>query len=123
MTQGQPDRDPDPRDASRRTLLAAERTWLAWWRTALGAAAVSIGVGRVLPAVTSGARWPYTVLGIGYGVLAAAMLVAGAVRQQRTDEALRRGEYSHLSSRLMLCMTAGALVLVLGTLILVAAKA
>jgi putative membrane protein len=123
MTQGNEDGDPDPRDASRRTLLAAERTWLAWWRTALGAAAVSVGVGRVLPAVTKGARWPYTVLGIGYGVLAAAILVAGAVRQQRTDRALRRGYYSHLSSGLMLCLTAGALLLVVGTLILVAAEA
>jgi uncharacterized membrane protein YidH (DUF202 family) len=77
----------------------------------------------VLPAVTKGVRWPYTVLGIGYGVLAAAMLVAGAVRQQRTDAALRRGEYSHLSSRLMLCLTAAALLLVVGTLVLVAAQA
>jgi putative membrane protein len=123
MMEGQPDRDPDPIDASRRTLLAAERTWLAWWRTGLGAAAVSIGVGRVVPAVTKGARWPYTVLGIGYGLLAAAILVAGAVRQQRTEAALRSGQYSHLSSRLMVFMTAATLLLVVGTLILVAAQA
>jgi putative membrane protein len=123
MTHGTADRDPDPTDASRRTHLAAERTWLAWWRTALGAAAVSIGVGRGLPVVTKGARWPLTALGIGYGLLAVAILVAGAFRQQRTAQALHRGEYSELSSGLMLFLTAGALVLVVGTLILVVAYA
>jgi putative membrane protein len=115
------DRDPDPRDASRRTLLAAERTWLAWWRTALAGSAVSIGVGRLLPDLAKGARWPFTALGIGYGILAIALLIVGAVRQQRTAEALRRGQYSDLSTRAVMYLTAAALVLAVGTLIVVAA--
>ncbi len=108
-----------PGDASRRTWLAAERTWLAWWRTALGGAAISLGVGRVLPSVTHEARLPYAVLGVGYGLLAIAVLVAGTVRQQRTAQALRRGDYSELSTSLVLWLTAGALVLALGTLVIV----
>ena len=36
-------------DAIRRTRLAAERTELAWWRTALTSIAVAIAVGRVVP--------------------------------------------------------------------------
>ncbi len=114
--------EPDAHDATRRTWLAAERTWLAWWRTALGAAAVSIGVGRVLPDVVHSARWPFTLLGIGYGLLAIAVLLAGAIRQQRTAEALRRGSYSEMSTSLVLWLTAGALVLAVGSLILVVVK-
>jgi putative membrane protein len=109
-------------DPSRRTWLAAERTWLAWWRTALGAAAVAVGVGRILPDITHGARWPFTLLGIGYGILAIAVLLAGAVRQQRTAEALRNNTYSEMSISLVMWLTAGALVLAVGTLIIIIAK-
>jgi uncharacterized membrane protein YidH (DUF202 family) len=55
-----------PDDVTRRTRLAAERTWLAWWRTALGASVAALGVGALLPQVLGGSRWPY-----------AALLVAG----------------------------------------------
>jgi len=110
-----------PEDASRRTLLAAERTWLAWWRTALGAAAVAIGVGRVLPDLGTGPRWPFVALGIGYALLAIAVLIAGAVRQQQTANALQRGDYADLSGPLVLGLTVGALILSIGTLILVIA--
>jgi uncharacterized membrane protein YidH (DUF202 family) len=113
--------EPDLGDASRRTWLAAERTWLAWWRTALGSVAVSVGVGRALPYVTHGARWPFTLLGIGYGVLAIAVLLAGAVRQQRTAEALRRSSYSEMPLMLVRWLTGAALVLAVGTLIIVVA--
>ena len=113
---------PDATDVSRRTWLAAERTWLAWWRTGVGAAALAIAVGRLVPAVTHGSRWPFIVVGLGYGVLAVAILVTGALRQQRTADALRRGDYSELSSALVLWFTAAAVVLSLGALALVAAR-
>jgi uncharacterized membrane protein YidH (DUF202 family) len=109
-------------DASRRTSLAAERTWLAWWRTGLGAAAVAVGVGRILPGLTGGgARWPLEVLGLGYGSLAVAVLVIAAVRQNRVAEALRMGRYDQLSTRLVMWLTGVAVVLALGTLAVVAA--
>lgn len=78
-------------DVSRRTWLAAERTWLAWRRTGLGAAAVAVAVGRLLPGLTGGARWPFRLMGLGYAALAVAVLVVGAARQHRAAEALRRG--------------------------------
>jgi uncharacterized membrane protein YidH (DUF202 family) len=109
-------------DVTRRTWLAAERTWLAWWRTALGAAAVSVAVGRGLPFVTKGARWPFELLGIGYGVLAIGILVARAVRQQQTARALEEGGYHHLTTSLVVWMTGAALVLAVGTLIIIAAN-
>jgi putative membrane protein len=115
-----PAADPPPADPTRRTWLAAERTWLAWWRTGLGAAAVAIGVGRVLPDLTHGARWPFRLLGLAYGVLAIAMLVAGAVRQRRTADALRRGSYDELTSSLVMWLTAAAVLLSAATLVIIA---
>jgi putative membrane protein len=116
------DQSPQTIDASRRTWLAAERTWLAWWRTGLGAAAVAIAVGRVLPAITHGARWPFRVIGISYAVLAAGVLVIGAIRQKMTADALRRGAYSELSGPLVMWLTAAAVLLSLAAVALVAVR-
>lgn len=111
---------PQNSDVTRRTWLAAERTWLAWWRTGIGASAVAVGVGRIVPELTHGARWPFRLLGIAYGLIAVAVLVLGAVRQQRTNEALQRGSYSELSSPTVMWLTAGAVAVSLGAVILVA---
>ena len=110
----------DLADVKRRTWLAAERTWLAWWRTGLGAAAVSIGVGRLLPGLTGGALWPLRLLGLGYGVVAIAVLVIGAVRQNQVAAALRRGSYEELSTPLVMWLTAAAVALSLATLVVIA---
>lgn len=99
--------------------MAAERTWLSWWRTGLGATAVAIAVGRVLPGLAGGARWPFKALGLGYGVLAVAVLVVGAVRQQRGAEALRRGGYTELATPLVMWLTAGAVALSVATIAIV----
>lgn len=118
-----PERDagePPAADASRRTWLAAERTWLAWWRTGLGASAVAVGVGRILPGVAGGAHWPLRLLGLGYGILAIAVLIVGGVRQSRVAGKLRSGGYDELSSRLVWWLTASAVALAMATLIVVA---
>jgi uncharacterized membrane protein YidH (DUF202 family) len=113
---------PQSSDVTRRTWLAAERTWLAWWRTGVGASAVAIGVGRIVPELTHGARWPWRLLGIAYGLIAVAVLVLGGVRQQRTADALRRGSYSELSSPLVMYLTAAAVVVSLAAVVLVAIR-
>lgn len=78
-------------DAPRRTWLAAERTWLAWWRTALGGAAVAMAVGRFLPTVAGGSRWPYGLVGIGYALIAIAVLMTALAPKEnfRSAEARR----------------------------------
>jgi uncharacterized membrane protein YidH (DUF202 family) len=91
---------------------------MAWWRTGLGAAAVAIAVGRFLPGVTGGARWPFRVLGLGYGTLSVAVLVVGAVRQQHVAQALRRSDYDALSTTLVMWLTAAAIALSMVTLTL-----
>ena len=46
----------------RRTRLAGERTYLAWWRTGLTAFAVSLGAGRLVPAVAGGPQALYSLV-------------------------------------------------------------
>ncbi len=62
---------PGSEGAPRRTSLAAERTYLAWLRTGLGAIGVALAVGRLIPALLGGSRVAYAALGAGYGVLGA----------------------------------------------------
>jgi len=83
---------------------------------------VAIAVGRLVPVITHGARWPFRVIGIGYGLLAIAALIAGALRQRRTADALRRGSYEELSSPLVVWLTAVAVLLAVGTVALVAVR-
>ncbi|ADB50123.1 YidH family protein [Conexibacter woesei] len=80
-------------DATRRTHLANERTYLAWWRTGLACMAGSLGVGRVVPALTSGSEALAAVAGVIFGLLGIACFVYGVVRYRQVDDAVRRGEY------------------------------
>ena len=88
----EPAREPEPPpplrpDVKLRTSMAAERTWLAWWRTALAATAGALAVGRLAPRCST-SRVAVLVLGCGYAVLAAGMLVQGARRQRELERAV-----------------------------------
>ena len=79
------------RDATRRTRLANERTYLAWWRTGLATLAVSVGTGKIVPAVSGGAAWPYEALGVAFAVVGLAfMIYAFAPPAQRRSRARPR---------------------------------
>lgn len=80
-------------DATRRTRLANERTYLAWWRTGLTSFAVSLGAGKLVPALTDETRWPYVIVGIGFALLGVAFVAYGFVRQRQVERAVARGEY------------------------------
>lgn len=89
MTDDQPS-DPIARDgahdsAPRRTLLAAERTYLAWLRTGLGALGAAIAVGRIAPALVGGSRFAYALLGVGYGVLGIFFILYAMLRAKHLD--------------------------------------
>jgi putative membrane protein len=79
-------------DATRRTRLANERTFLAWWRTALGTEGLAVGVGKVLPEVSDGPHWPYVTLGLLLALLGAALAAVGWWRHVTVDRALHGGE-------------------------------
>jgi putative membrane protein len=82
---------PQDREAVRRTRLANERTYLAWWRTGLTSFAVSIGTGRIVPAVTDEQRWPYAIVGAGFAVLGVLVIGYGLMRQRAVERAVEAG--------------------------------
>jgi putative membrane protein len=106
-------------DVVQRTSMAAERTWLAWWRTALAATVGALGVGRLAPELLDVASWPYVVLGTGYACLAVGLLVSGALRQRDLERALDDGSMAPLSFRLVAVFTIGGVLLALTTVVLV----
>jgi inner membrane protein YidH len=103
--------------------MAAERTWLAWWRTALAATVGALAAGRLAPEVLDVASWPYVVLGAGYAVLALGLLLSGADRQRHLQEAIDRGREAPLSLRRVTVFTVGGVVLALMTIVLIVAQA
>ena len=110
---------PEASDISRRTWLAAERTWLAWWRSGIAVGAVALAVGRFLPGLTTGARWPFRLLGIGYGILSVVILLVGALRQRRASAALRRGSFEQLNPSLVDWLTAAGIGLSVAAVLLI----
>jgi uncharacterized membrane protein YidH (DUF202 family) len=102
--------------------MAAERTWLAWWRTALAASAGALAVGRLAPELLDVAAWPYVVLGCGYAGLAIGLLVVGAQRQRAFEDARRAGLLMPLRFRTVATFTLGGIVLAAMTVLLVIAQ-
>jgi putative membrane protein len=109
-------------DVTRRTRLAAERTWLAWWRSGIAAATAAVGVGGVVPSLVDGERTPYVVLGAACVLLAAVIFVAAAVRQRQVERALAAGRYEDVGHWGVLMITLAATVLALGTLAVIVAQ-
>jgi putative membrane protein len=89
----------ETRDATRRTRLANERTYLAWWRSGLTALAVSFGAGRLIPELSDGANWPFVTIGIGFALVGVAFTAYGYVRHRDVELALTRGEYASVPNR------------------------
>jgi uncharacterized membrane protein YidH (DUF202 family) len=98
----------------RRTQLAVERTYLAWWRTGLAGYAVALATARLVPDIAKSKHpWPYTVIGIGFAVLGTGCILYGERRR-------RAGAIEEVSPVLSLCLTLGGVVLGLGLLVVVA---
>jgi putative membrane protein len=107
-------------DATRRTLLASERTVLAWIRTGLTVLALSIGIGRIVPEVSGGRHaWAYATLGSAYAVLGIAIVAYGLKRGRDVDRAVRAGEWILLDDRFMWALGIATIVLGVGTAVLI----
>ena len=102
--------------------MAAERTWLAWWRTALAATAGALGVGRLAPALLQVAAWPYVVLGCGYAAIAIGLLVVGASRQRKLQHSVATGRPAPVSFALVAVFTVAGSLLALMTAVVVLAQ-
>ena len=80
----------EARDATRRTRLANERTYLAWWRTGLTTFAVSVAAGRLVPELScrENVALPLRLDG-----------VSRRVAEARADELLRSLEVADVASQ------------------------
>lgn len=103
-------------DATRRTRLANERTYLAWWRTGLTALAVSLAAGRVVPTLSHRTAWPYEVVGAGFAVLGVACIMNAYQREREIDRALQEGRFAYMDPRSTVFLT--TLGVILGVLTL-----
>ena len=104
-------------DATRRTRLANERTYLAWWRTGLTSIAVCVGLGRIVPGVTDVTKWPYELVGAGYGVLGVAFIVLAHVRVRAVEAAVERGEFARMDERWTVTLLAAGALLGIGAIV------
>jgi putative membrane protein len=112
--------EPGVEDATRRTHLANERTYLAWWRSGLTAFAVSVGVGKLVPGVSSGQDWPYVVLGVCFALVGLAFIGLGYLRFRATTAALAEGRSSELSEQLAAWLAAAGVALAIATVFAIA---
>jgi putative membrane protein len=111
-------------DAIRRTRLAAERTELAWWRTALTSIAVAVGVGRVVPELSGTAtEWPYVVVGIGFAIYSVALFSYGSARSREVERAVDEGEMITSSRSQARWLMLFGVTLCIATVALIAASA
>ncbi len=109
----------ETQDAARRTRLANERTYLAWWRTGLTSFAVCVGLGRIVPGVSHVTKWPYQVVGAGYGLLGVSCILIGHLRVRSVERAVDRGEFARLDARLAGLLLAAGILLGAATIALV----
>src|SRR5207344_934878 len=115
------ERPEDVVDATRRTRLANERTFLAWWRSALAAFAVSLGVGKIVPQLTSGSSAGYEVVGVGYALLGVAFIGYAFLRQQQQERALDEGRFVPFGRTAAVAFTIAGILLGGATVVVVLA--
>lgn len=113
----------DDRDAIRRTQLANERTFLAWWRSGITAMGVSLAVGRIVPELGNQTGWPYAVVGVFYVVLGLALVIYGTVRQRQVEQGIESGRFPATDWPMLVAFTVLALAIGVGTLALIVVEA
>lgn len=117
------ERPVDPRDFTRRTLLANERTYLAWWRTGITSIATALAAARLVPQLAKVKHdWPYTVLGVGFALIGIVCFAYGHIRRMQVDRAVREGSFVDLDHTVTLVISIGGVVLALGLVALIIAE-
>jgi putative membrane protein len=112
-------REPGVEDATRRTRLANERTYLAWWRTGATLLGLAIAVGRIAPDLANGRAWPYEVVGACFGLVGLAFILVGYRRAKIVEDALSRGSFAPLDAQLTFWLSVAGFVLGAATIVLV----
>jgi putative membrane protein len=110
-----------PAGPPRRTLLASERTELAWVRTGLTALAVAVGVGRIAPELGGAAEWPFTLLGVGFALYGIALIAWGSLRARALDAAMAAGRFASAPEWISTAMAVTGVLLGCGTIAVIVA--
>ncbi len=101
-------------------MLAAERTQLAWWRTAFALLAVGLAIGKIVPQLAKDETiWPYTVLGAAFGLYALVLTLHGSRRREMVEHAIDTGEPFRTSRSVQAILTGGASLLALATTLMI----
>jgi uncharacterized membrane protein YidH (DUF202 family) len=107
--------------ANERTSLASERTQLAWWRTGLGALAVAVAVGSIVPDLSDDLpRWPCAMIGVGFALYGMALFAYGTARARQIDAALLQEGSIPPHGHALSALTAVGMVLAAATAVLIA---
>ena len=116
-----PCRNPLPpnqaQNPSRRTRFAEERTLLAWWRTGIGAAAVAVAVGGILPKLSTVSKDRALALGVAYGAFALMFVVGGSFRDYLSRKAMEEGSFADVSPKAVTAITVYASALIILTVL------
>ena len=118
-----PTEDRDLADsAPRRTWLAAERTYLAWLRTGLGALGLALAVGRLLPRSSTPTTPPSVCWAPATVCWASSCSSSGAYRAQRVRSALAAGRPVPADFWEIWALTVLSIALAVVTIVLVLAE-
>lgn len=106
--------------APRRTILAAERTQLAWWRTGFAVLAVGLAIAKIVPQLAGHeVLWPFTTLGALYGIYAIGLMVNGSRRLDRVVSAVEAEGDIGMPAPHQPLITGGAIFLAIATTALI----
>ena len=76
------------------------------WRTGLAAFAVSLGAGRLVPAIAGGPQALYSILGVLFAVIGLLLIGYGRWRGREVDEAISEGGYRRADERFLTVIAA-----------------
>ena len=113
-------KDPQTREAKHRTLLAQERTLLAWWRSGLASLAVALAVGRLLPALLEESHRQFAILGVGFAGLGLLFIGYGSARDRRLRRAFEEDRFHPVDGWALGLLTGLLVLLALATVVLAA---
>ncbi len=83
---------------------------------------MSLGAGKLVPALTPGAQWPYTIAGIGFAGVGVVFIGYAFVRHRRVEQAILRGEFAPPEESFITALAVVGVVLGLLVLVIVASN-
>ena len=84
--------------------------------------AVGLAAGKLVPELSSGAAWPYELVGVVFTVVGIAFIAYAYVRQRQVEEAVARGGYAPFDPRAGVIFAAIGVILGAGMIIVILAE-